>query len=82
MLKELIAGSVFLSLLIFALAIFLNYCIAKEFERIAEMKGHAGRRYFWWTFFTGLIGMLMVAALPTMSPAAREEDDPDDLPEI
>ena len=37
---------------------------AGEFQEIAEMKGHESRRYFWWTFLTGFVGMLMVIALP------------------
>ena len=35
---------------------------AKEFETIARMKGHQG--YFWWCFFLGIVGWLMVVALP------------------
>ena len=35
---------------------------AKEFETIARMKGHQG--YFWWCFFLGIAGWLMVVALP------------------
>lgn len=35
-----------------------------EFSRIAEMKGHNGKKYFWWCFLTGAIGWAMVIALP------------------
>ena len=47
---------------------------AGEFQSIAEMKGHESRRYFWWTFLTGVPGMLMVIALPDRNapaPAAQ-----------
>jgi hypothetical protein len=37
---------------------------AGEFREIAEKKGHEGKKYFWWTFLTGFVGMLMVIALP------------------
>lgn len=42
----------------------LNFIIAREFRRIAEDKGHDGRRYFHFCFWLGLVGMLMVIALP------------------
>lgn len=64
---------------VIALAVF----IAREFERIAVMKGHPGRRYFWWTLLTGVIGMLMVAALPDRSaPPAGNGPVPDRLPPL
>lgn len=37
---------------------------AQVFEEIAEMKGHNGKRFFWWCFFVGPVGMMMVIALP------------------
>ena len=43
------------------------YLIAKKFSEIAEMKGHDGDIYFWFTFFFGICGMLMVVALPDKS---------------
>ena len=54
----------FLYLLGCIIAIVIDYIIAKKFEEIAEMKGHEGRTYFWFTFIFGLVGMLMVIALP------------------
>ena len=29
----------------------IQYFVAREFQRIAEMKGHHEKRYFWITFF-------------------------------
>ena len=46
------------------IAIAIDYIIAKQFAAIAEMKGHNGDTYFWFTFIFGIIGMLMVVALP------------------
>lgn len=57
----------FLVLLILIGVLVLWWYIAKEFARIAEMKGYTDKRYFWWTFWLGLIGILMVVALPTIS---------------
>lgn len=57
--------------------------IAAEFRRIATMKGHPEARYFWWTFLTGPIGMLMVVALPQKVEAPVVETPKlDELPDI
>ena len=61
------------------LAIFyliLDFFIAKEFADIAEMKGHSGTRYGAFTFFFGVIGMLMVIALPTLPPKSPSTPTP------
>ena len=48
-----------------ALAVIALACfIGRESEKIAKMKGHEGRRYFWWSFLPGGIGWAMVIALP------------------
>jgi len=54
----------FLYLLSIAIALVIAYVIAKKFADIAEMKGHEGNTYFWFTFWLGVVGMLMVVALP------------------
>lgn len=54
----------FLYLLCIIVAIVIDYVIAKKFADIAEMKGHEGGTYFWFTFLFGVVGMLMVVALP------------------
>ena len=55
---------IFLYLLCIVVGVIIDYVIAKKFEEIAEMKGHEGHTYFWFTFLFGIIGMLMVIALP------------------
>lgn len=45
----------------------INFFVAKEFERIAELKGHSEKQFFWCTFLLGIVGMLMVVALPDRS---------------
>ena len=75
-------GLLVLGILVVAgLLVWLQICVAKEFQRIAAMKGHEETRYFWWTFLMGPVGMMMVIALPQKA-AAPEEVKPDELPEI
>ena len=65
------------------LLIYLLICIAKEFQHIAAMKGHPEKRWFWWTLFLGMIGMLMVVALPDNRIEAQKDAPADEeLPEI
>ena len=52
----------------------LAWMFGDAFRDIAEMKGHEGRKYFWWTFILGPVGMMMVIALPDMY--ARHEQQP------
>lgn len=40
------------------------YFAAKEFELIAKDKGYADKKYFWWTFLAGFVGIPMAIALP------------------
>ena len=61
--------------------IVLWYFVAKEFRRIAAMKGHDEARYFWWTFLFSIVGMLMVAALP-QEGKAPDAVKADELPDI
>ncbi len=49
----------------------LLYFIAREFSRIAAMKGHTESRYFWWTFLLCPIGIFMVLALPDRGSYSR-----------
>lgn len=75
----------FLVILIFLAAaalIYLWYSVAREFARIAAMKGHTEARYFWWTFLLSAVGMLMVVALPDHSEGKSAPAVRDDLPEI
>ena len=48
--------------------------IAKVFQDIAQVKGHEERRYFWWIFLLGPVGMMMVIALPDLY--ARPSNQP------
>ena len=64
-------------------ALVLSFFIGKEFERIAKMKGHNEKRYFWWSFLLGPVGYLMVVALPDGAEKADTLASlNDELPEI
>ena len=74
---------ILLCILGLAVILFVDYLIAKEFQRIAAMKGHDEKRYFWWTFLTGPLGILMVFALPNWGRPPREEIHPrEELPRL
>lgn len=69
------------------LEIVVAYFAAKEFERIASDKGYASKKYFWWAFLIGFIGIPMVIALPDRrgGAGAASADLPardDEIPEI
>ena len=63
------------------------YFIGKEFEYIAKEKGYTSRKYFWWTFLAGFVGIPMVIALPdrrggTGAASAGLPVRDDEIPEI
>lgn len=60
-------GLGFFILLGAALVLWIQYLIAKEFYGIAVAKGYNQRKYLWLPFFLGLIGFLLVVALPDRS---------------
>lgn len=62
------------------IVIFIAFIAAKKFNEIAEMKGHTG--YFAWCFFLGIIGYLMVIALPDRRSQDAGSDLSDRLPEL
>ena len=50
-------------------ALVVSIFVSLEFGKIAAMKGYNTAKYFWWTFFMGPVGMLMVVALPQRAAA-------------
>ncbi len=60
--------------MLFILILIIHWFIAKEFYIIAIMKGFDERKYFWLPFLLGLIGYLMIIALPDRGSV----DDTDD----
>lgn len=57
----------------------LNRLIANEFYEVAAAKGHSERKYFWYCFFFGIVGYLMVIALQNK---VTPENKDFELPEI
>jgi hypothetical protein len=49
------------------IAIIINLVVACEMKRIAESKGHSGRKYFNYSFWLGIAGWTIVAALPDLT---------------
>ena len=75
----------FIPLILFVIAIILIlvfYCIAKEFYTIAQKKGYDNKKYFWWTFFFGVLGCLVVIALPDKNKQATGNILSDELPPL
>ena len=66
----------FLYLLAIIIAIIVDWFVATKFAEIAQMKGHEGNTYFWFTFILGIVGMLMVVALPTLEETKEENTKP------
>ena len=65
-----------------AAALVLDFFLAREFQRIAISKGWNGKKYFFFAFFLGLIGYLMVVALPDRGSLTEGSYESSDLPEL
>ena len=50
--------------IIILLILVLDCYIAQQFESVAKDKGYTGRKYYYLCFFLGIIGYLLVIALP------------------
>lgn len=62
--------------------VIINLAIASKFDAIAIDKGYESG-YGFWVFFTGIFGMIMVAALPDRGGKEQKETPkPEELPEI
>lgn len=65
------------------LGVVIAWFAAREFYKIAVMKGHPQKRYFWWCFLVGFVGWPMVIALPDRGTAQQKAMiDTDELPEL
>lgn len=75
-------GSNLYIVLIFIGAIALLVCdfvIASKFDSIAKLKGHS-ENYFAYCFFFGIVGWLMVVALPDKNISKPNKTEFEDLP--
>ena len=77
---------ILIALVVAIVLIYLWYLACREFAFIASEKGWSERRYFRFCFWMGLIGMLMVIALPdrkggaSAAPAGSSGADPAPVP--
>lgn len=55
---------ILMMIIVAAVALWIWYLVAKEFYKIAEMKGHPESKYLWISFFLGVVGWMLVIALP------------------
>lgn len=69
-------------LLVLAIIIVLAYYIAKWFFEVAEEKGYHDRKYFWICFWLGIVGYLLVVAMPDRGNGQQREIAADELPEL
>ncbi len=65
---------VVLYIIVLIIAVVVDIYISNSFEQIAQEKGYTG--YFWWCFFLGLPGWIMVAALPNKKANLPASSDP------
>lgn len=62
------------------LAICVDFIIAYDFYEAAMHKGYEDTKYFWYSFILGVVGYLLVIALPDKTVSSRSYDD--ELPEL
>ena len=70
----------------------INVCAYSRFREIAAMKGHPDFKFAVWIILFGVVGMLMVVALPDRGEAFQTQPSPsvqpqsmsapDELPEL
>ena len=51
-------------ILLIIIVLVIWYYIATQFYEVAEEKGYSNKKYLWITFLLGIIGCLLVIALP------------------
>lgn len=73
------------SIVILAVFLLIRYLISNEFYKAAKMKGHSSKKYLWICFLLGMVGYLLVIALPNISEKANGSNTDifnDNLPQI
>lgn len=80
MLRLFVFIAVFLSLSFMAAALWVAYFMAKEFYRVAKDKGYPQKKYFWVCFLLGIVGYLLVIALPDRANSNKAFSD--ELPDL
>ena len=59
-----------------------DFFVAREFYKVAAMKGWAEKKYFWLAFLTTFAGYILVAALPDRGRGGVTAIESSDLPEL
>ena len=62
------------------LVLCVDFIIAYDFYEAAIHKGYEDTKYFWYSFILGVVGYLLVIALPDKTVSQRNYDD--ELPEL
>jgi len=63
----------FIALIILAVWLVIDWLISEEFYTVAYNKGFGERRYFWYCFLFGIVGYLLVIALPTLDDEEKSK---------
>lgn len=71
---------VLIILIAVAIALWIDYLIAKEFYLAAQAKGYAEKKYLWLCFLLGVVGYLLVIALPDRGNTPKVVSD--ELPDL
>lgn len=71
---------IILAMLVIAAAIWILWLVAKEFYVVAKEKGYYEKKYLWICFLLGVIGYLLVVALPDRGNATTAISD--ELPDL
>ncbi len=75
----------FLIILGSILLLWIAYLIAQEFYKVAQAKGYSEKKYLWLPFLLGIIGFLLVIALPDRGNIPHNEliaKANDELPDL
>lgn len=75
---------VFLIVLALAVVVTVQYVLSVEFFDVALLKGYKEKKYFWYGFLFGIVGFLLIIALPDRNNMNKpsEQFSADELPEI
>ena len=63
-----------------AVALWIAYLVAKEFYLAAQAKGYSEKKYLWLCFLLGVVGYLLVIALPDRGNTPKVISD--ELPDL
>lgn len=72
--------AVLLLLIGLAVVIWIDWYLAKQFYEAAQAKGYRSRKYLWISFLVGIIGYLLVIALPDRGNTQQAASD--ELPDL